>query len=1301
MKKVKRMFSMIMVLAMLFSCLGLSSFAAGDGGAESQEQASTWSGDDFSYLTKFSSEKSVLAPGISQEINMAITADGKQMRYYIATADITSEYVNVYANYNNNDPAAGWALSLVRAQAAAAQAKYSDPNSEYYIENYTIVAAINGAGYNMNTGEPGGLLVMGGVEYHAPNNAGFFGILDDGSAYIGTTEEYNTIYKDRVMEGIAGFGTFLIRDGQIVVSHSDNYTNERHSRTAVGITADGQVVFMVLDGRQEPVSCGGSYQEIAQIMLEAGCVEAVNLDGGGSTTYLAKQEGQDELSLVNSPSDGVERSVSTSLIMVSTAPNSTEFHHASISADNKYMTVGTSVQLTAAGVSAMGGSAQLPEGTSWAVSDSSIGSVSASGVFTAAKPGDVEVRLMHNGAAVGSLVLHVVQPDSVSFTKDYIDALYGQTVELPLSLSYQGNEVAFTAADVTFTMSSASAGSLSGLSFTGSAESGIKQLSLAASLASNAEVSDEVVINLYGGTEIPFDFENATGGDRALAWSRDISNSNMDNELDENISFRVVDTSQAMVSDYDFGIDLSQMPIGAELAAALAGLGGSVDDSASGWELLLGAADKISGATNLSFALSIDGNFDVDISGLAVECELFSLGEAKLDGNELTISLKWNECTAALKAEEVSTLCKISGIKLTPKADAAWDSQSRLTVTNSGTLGYTLYVKEAAAAQSSGLSSGSGTGFTGVCAGFSDSYTMINALKNGWFNEDAGYAYYVDGVKLTGVQKVEGYYYDFGEDGLNVGKTKFTGLFQIDGVNHYALAGSLVSGWVNIGEDSYYFGEDYAAYDGTVIMDEVELIFDNGLLIGGHDGFITKSDGKTYHYVNGKQTFSWYYNEAEGYWYHFDAVTGVMTTGTKVMPDAEARSKNAYYDFADDGKLLRAYFNPAGYYYWAGVALKDSWVKNGADSDPEAWYRTNGSGHFVTDPTGNYTKEMTIDGVSYTTVTITIDGVSYTFNNANGKLLLGSVKNIDGKIYYYWAGEAINDGWFTINGETRYAYADGHLARGTVSIDGETYVFDNTGVLKSQGGDLTANVGEDGVMTITYVNSGLNNVRFAVWSSQTGQSDSLVWVNASKDDDGNWVASLSMCTFGVEGEFVIHAYSVGVGGQSFLGDLYIELSDIGHVYDDMYDLICNACGHERPIPSVPMFRMYDPNSGEHFYTGSERERDFLVSNGWHYEGVAFNFPVIGDPVYRLYNPVSGDHLYTMDLEEREELLANGWNDEGVAFNSATDDCVPQYRLWNPNAVRGAWHFTGSERERDFLMGLGWQYQGIGWYSMLQ
>lgn len=134
-------------------------------------------------------------------------------------------------------------------------------------------------------------------------------------------------------------------------------------------------------------------------------------------------------------------------------------------------------------------------------------------------------------------------------------------------------------------------------------------------------------------------------------------------------------------------------------------------------------------------------------------------------------------------------------------------------------------------------------------------------------------------------------------------------------------------------------------------------------------------------------------------------------------------------------------------------------------------------------------------------------------------------------------------------------------------------------------------------------------------------------------------------------------------------------------------------------PTVDMFRMYDPNSGEHFYTGSTEERDNLVAVGWNYEGVGFTFPLTtGDPVYRLFDPVTGEHLYTMDEVEKATLMAQGWNYEGIAFNSAYDVEVPQYRLHNPNATRGAYHFTASQKEADYLMSLGWEYQGIGWYS---
>ena len=72
-----------------------------------------------------------------------------------------------------------------------------------------------------------------------------------------------------------------------------------------------------------------------------------------------------------------------------------------------------------------------------------------------------------------------------------------------------------------------------------------------------------------------------------------------------------------------------------------------------------------------------------------------------------------------------------------------------------------------------------------------------------------------------------------------------------------------------------------------------------------------------------------------------------------------------------------------------------------------------------------------------------------------------------------------------------------------------------------------------------------------------------------------------------------------------------------------------------------------------------------------------------------------------DFSEKAKLLSEGWNYEGVAFNSASTDDVQQYRLHNPNASCGAYHFTGSTEERDLLISFGWEYQGIGFYSCVR
>lgn len=129
-----------------------------------------------------------------------------------------------------------------------------------------------------------------------------------------------------------------------------------------------------------------------------------------------------------------------------------------------------------------------------------------------------------------------------------------------------------------------------------------------------------------------------------------------------------------------------------------------------------------------------------------------------------------------------------------------------------------------------------------------------------------------------------------------------------------------------------------------------------------------------------------------------------------------------------------------------------------------------------------------------------------------------------------------------------------------------------------------------------------------------------------------------------------------------------------------------------------IYRVYNPNSGEHHYTSNIGERDNLVKVGWANEGEAWDAPDQGTPVYRLYNPNSGDHHYTLDVGERDNLVKVGWQDEGVAFQSDLKKEVPIYRLYNPHANTGSHHYTYSLAEVNSLKKAGWSDEGIAFYA---
>ena len=137
-----------------------------------------------------------------------------------------------------------------------------------------------------------------------------------------------------------------------------------------------------------------------------------------------------------------------------------------------------------------------------------------------------------------------------------------------------------------------------------------------------------------------------------------------------------------------------------------------------------------------------------------------------------------------------------------------------------------------------------------------------------------------------------------------------------------------------------------------------------------------------------------------------------------------------------------------------------------------------------------------------------------------------------------------------------------------------------------------------------------------------------------------------------------------------------------------------------PAPAVQnMYRLYNPNTGEHFYTASLGEAKHVAEAGWRWEGIGWVAPASsGTPVYRLYNPNAGDHHYTTSAGERDWLTSLGWRYEGIGWYSDASDALPVYRQYNPNAKAGAHNFTQNHYEDQALARAGWKPEGIGWYA---
>jgi len=114
---------------------------------------------------------------------------------------------------------------------------------------------------------------------------------------------------------IIGGGPQLIKNGRVEITNAaekilPSFVSDGHPRTAIAKLKSGQILLVTVDGRQPGESIGMSLNMLAALLLEFDAVEAINLDGGGSTTMVIKNK------LVNKPSDATgERPVSDAILI--------------------------------------------------------------------------------------------------------------------------------------------------------------------------------------------------------------------------------------------------------------------------------------------------------------------------------------------------------------------------------------------------------------------------------------------------------------------------------------------------------------------------------------------------------------------------------------------------------------------------------------------------------------------------------------------------------------------------------------------------------------------------------------------------------------------------------------------------------------------------------------------------------------------------------------------------------------------------------------------------------------------------
>lgn len=249
---------------------------------------------------------------------------------------------------------------------------------------------------------------------------------DDISISFNADESWNDVAY------AVGAGEKLVTKGVNVASA----TGSREPRTAFGIKSDGTVILYTVDGRQTGHSVGATFQEEAGRMMELGCTEAVNLDGGGSTALLALYPGNSDVDTINKPSGGTLRSCGNYILLVSQGGASGTLGGLHLYPFSQYLLAGAKQQFTVKATDTNYYPTTVPGGLSYDAD--SLGEIDDSGLYTAGfTAGTGKVSVSSSGASGSVNVRIVTDPDTIAITNGTTGENVTGTISVPVGSTFQ------------------------------------------------------------------------------------------------------------------------------------------------------------------------------------------------------------------------------------------------------------------------------------------------------------------------------------------------------------------------------------------------------------------------------------------------------------------------------------------------------------------------------------------------------------------------------------------------------------------------------------------------------------------------------------------------------------------------------------------------------------------------------------------------------------------------------------------------------------------------------------------------